>query len=343
MQLWYLFISFLITSVNNNFFILFSLSFFFKLPIIILLLFIFFKHKIFLSLVDFFVIPKSLIVGLNVVHPPLFYLSFFFGLLKFKNSLFSVKFFNIWMISSFTLLLGGFWGLGNSVWGFFWVNDLIEQVLLSYTLLLLGMLHFYMRNNSVVFYFYTIFIIFIFLLLSRWGFVFTRHSFFNINNTYNIYLSYYFLVNITYSKIFTNFIIFFLPPYLHISIYIYITIFLVNFLSKISLYNLKFIILHILIFVIYITWIKVRCHNYNYVGVYLTYVCNVYLYSWFYIYNNYILTFFKIFIVQWLNIVGYHVYSFKFILFYFIRASYNFFFYITLISIIKIYKNYLQK
>lgn len=115
LQLWYTFTTLLVNSTNNILFIFFSIAIFSKLNISILIFFFIFKYKLFIYTSDPTLISKSLIVGLNVIHPPLFYLCFFLGSIKFFESLFFCKFINIFVCASVALLLGGLWGLGNSV------------------------------------------------------------------------------------------------------------------------------------------------------------------------------------------------------------------------------------
>lgn len=124
--------------------------------------------------------PSSLLVGLNTIHPYLYYCSFilllitlskffFFNNIIFKNT--------ILYIAIIALFLGMMWGSVNDLWGFFWVNDLVELVLLLLISLLIHYIHVYSKYvvHSFIVSFFTLIVI---LYSIRLGIGNSRHSFF---------------------------------------------------------------------------------------------------------------------------------------------------------------------
>lgn len=205
-------------------------------------------------------IPTTLYIGYNNIHPPLFYFSLIIGISYFLyNRWINIKLSTIFIFSFITLMLGGLWGLGNSVWGFFWVNDKIELVLLLYILVLLFILHTFKKTINIKKIYAAIFCLLLILLSFRYGFAFTRHSFFDLKNMCN---------NIKYLLIFFNILnvnFFLLLIILLISYY---TIFLtfLYYLYKNYNVNYKFTLytLHVLIILFIITWLKFKINNLSY-------------------------------------------------------------------------------
>lgn len=205
-------------------------------------------------------IPSQLLIGYNNIHPFLFYFSFIFGLMSiiWVRRSYCLKLYNIFLMASFALLLGGLWGLGNSVWGFFWVNDQIEVILLLYVLLLLYLLHVYIQKENVLrAIIFLIFLIFSLFFL-RWGFSFTRHNFFNLKLLVNIIVSFNFL--------FYNFFAFFIPSFFTLVFYTNIVLFICFLIFNITTYNTKYktfmYFFHIFLLVLIVSWLKYRNNNY---------------------------------------------------------------------------------
>lgn len=201
-------------------------------------------------------IPTSLYIGYNNIHPILFYISFILGVFYWLNNKFiNVDIFKIFLLSFIALSLGGLWGLGNSIWGFFWVNDKIEIVLLLYTLLLLTIAHSFNTNQNLKFYYSSIFILLLVLLSFRYGFAFTRHSFFDLKNMCN---------NFKYLFLITYFNIFSLKLKIYYDLLKYFFIFLAYYYfysaSKLQ-YNFLLYFSHVLISLIITTWLKFKVNN----------------------------------------------------------------------------------
>lgn len=138
---------------------------------------------------------NALVVGLNNIHPYIYYLGFLSLILYCAKSytIYSNYFLvSILQILLCALLLGMYWGCSASVWGFFWVDDYIELVLLGFCMLVLYNLHIYSTNNyiNVV----LMLISGVLLVILRNGIAVTRHSFFlNFNvMSYPLYISYIF-------------------------------------------------------------------------------------------------------------------------------------------------------
>lgn len=336
----YLLISYLNHKYFNYFILFLVFNFLYKYHNYFFIIIVyFFYYTINLYSLKIQLIPTSLLVGLNNIHPLLFYFSFIFYLFFiFRIFTFNLKLINIFYLSCVSLILGGYWGLGNSVWGFFWVNDNIEVILLSYICLLLVVIHNYSINLPLFVFMYFYLIINIYLL--RINFTFTRHSFFNFNKIENIYIytCFFFLTNPLFLilNFFFNFYLF------NIKLF-YINIFLVIFINLIVSYFYKFsfknIIIHITFFSLYISWLKYRSNN----------ITNFYNFTIFY--KNFFLIFLKVKIVKsyyyllkskllFFCLKIFYLYSFKYLIFFKkILPSYGFFFIILffLISICKIY------
>lgn len=145
--------------------------------------------------------PLELLVGYNNIHPFLLYISysFIFFRIAVKELFIISKWKTILKASVLVLLLGGYWGLNNAVWGFFWVNDLIEWILVSLIVVVLVLIH--SKNTNIRLGWLSILLLFLTLVLylSRYGLVFTRHNFFNIRDTVNFSLSAFLLVGLRWA------------------------------------------------------------------------------------------------------------------------------------------------
>lgn len=202
---------------------------------------------------------NSLIIGFYNIHPFLLYLSFFFifNQYHYQNKFVILKIKNIFYITSFTFLLGGYWGAGNSVWGYFWVNDIIEHILLFSVILLLLQIH-CLQTKQIQYIYLIIFIVLIFFLgLLRLGLLSTRHAFFDSSNLINLifyWSNFSFLFSILYIKLF---LIYTLGWVVGFCIMFYLFFYLLTIIFK----NFKLLLLHLVIFILLITWVKYTPHN----------------------------------------------------------------------------------
>ncbi len=141
-------------------------------------------------------ILSSLIVGTIVLHPLGFYLFTMVFFLKFyfiNTHTFVLKTsFNLSRLAFFlslTLFLGSLWASQSNSWGYFWVNDAVEWLLLLIIIYTLIFIHLWVKLNSYNFNL-LILILFNFLLLIRLNFLPTRHNF--IATTSTIYFLFFF-------------------------------------------------------------------------------------------------------------------------------------------------------
>jgi len=144
--------------------------------------------------------PAELLVGYNNIHPLLLYISYIwvFSRIGVKEFFFMFRWLTLLIITVIVLLLGGYWGLNNAVWGFFWVNDLIEWILICLIGVVLVIVHSKKQCNLLIKAFLWMFLLTIILYLSRYGLVFTRHNFFNVRNTANFSLGIVLLLGMHY-------------------------------------------------------------------------------------------------------------------------------------------------
>lgn len=245
----------------NYIFILLLITFIRKINLFYALSFI--LLVIYKSVPTFFVFKKispALLIGYNNIHPILFYIFLFSALLYLLiddvQQVFTLD--KITRGALLTLFLGGLWGAGNSAWGFFWVNDHIELSLLKYIIILLLLLHTHVLEKRRKNIFIVLSLLVLHLLALRWGFVFTRHSFFNLNALVNVFKFFIFFCNTAIGLLplffvsvddLGSFFLFFLLGYA-----------LLLFLkSRTSLFkNVK---LHILVLVLALAWLKTKPHN----------------------------------------------------------------------------------
>lgn len=196
--------------------------------------------------------PQQLIVGYNNVHPVLFYLAFlsmFFFVAPFESA-HGYKNISISVIASSSLVLGGYWGLNNTAWGFFWVNDFIEWMLLLLTMFSFSLLHSKITKQTLNLYLTVTVMLFFFILLSRYGLVFTRHSFFDLSKSVNYTFAYLVLNARQSAALFLP--LFYINPLL-------LFVFLLNCWLLIDLYFFRktsLVIIHILILVFMLTWLQ---------------------------------------------------------------------------------------
>lgn len=274
-QPWYTFIASLVNVYDNSLFVILLTSFFTRLCPLINWLFV---HSIY-DLTSYTIkssIPPQLSIGYNSIHPVLFYISFIIISSIYFNNIFFFKIKTFWVIGAIALLLGGLWGLGNSVWGFFWVNDRIELILLFHTMHLLILLHIYWQQYIYKYIYQVTWCLIIFILFARWNFLFTRHSFFNLTNLTNIaivYIYIYYPFNIKaiiklLAACYTSFL-FWLNFFAYCIFYQ---------IKRLSYYTTFLILLHTIIFVLFLSWLKYREHNLIFLVTYqYTYIHYIYL------------------------------------------------------------------
>lgn len=260
LQYWYKVVSYLIKTYSNLFFIYSCISFLQKSHIYIYLgIFTFIKFTFFVDSVIINNIPSQLMIGYNNIHPFLFYLSFICGffILTRIRCFYIVSIFYVFVLATFALLLGGLWGLGNSIWGFFWVNDQIEIILLLYSCLLLVILHIFIKPESLlrIAMFFAILTCVIFLL--RWGFAFTRHNFFNVKMLVNIFVGFF----SSFYHVFSIFILWVISFLFEAVLLIFILYLIIFIVTPTIRYRLFLYLFHIFVFILGITWIKYRTNN----------------------------------------------------------------------------------
>lgn len=244
-NLFFLCIFIMYTSKFYNFFFLFFIFFFFNIIAV--------KHSL------TWIVPP-LIIGYNSIHPVIFYvscISLTFIKPFFEKSI-VLKKKNLFLLSSFSLILGGYWGLGNSSWGYFWVNDFIELILFCFCLLYLILIHNTFNLASLLNMLYIGLYFFFLLFLLRYGFIFTRHNFFDLKSIKNSFIALNFFFFLT--KQFFISIIFFLSFY-QLVIIVAINIF-INFNKIFNCQNFLLKYLHFFFLGTIATWFKNKALNF---------------------------------------------------------------------------------
>ena len=187
-----------------------------------------------------------------------FYLSLLCGLILFTKprEISYITQLTLLLIGSLCLVLGGLWGLGNAVWGFFWVNDFIEIILLVFLLSVLTCFHVYNTTESKFFFILKACMLILYIFLLRWGFIFTRHNFFNFNSINNLFLLYLTLY-------FNNFFLFFAySPFFFM--YILFTFYLVIMIfGRYLKYRFFYVLVHAVSFSVFLVWVKFRENNHT--------------------------------------------------------------------------------
>ena len=271
----FFFISFLylIKNSSNIIFLLFNNFLIYKFIFLELQNFMLLKYAFFLSNTYHFFF--ELLVGLVFIHPVLFY----FGLLNLITIIINQFFFKniIWIYSlilnflllSIAFFLGGLWGWLNFSWGYIWVYDYIE-----YLLLILVIFHIYQFHTKIFRKYIITNILFLtclilFYILLRYNFLPTRHAFFSkISFTMfkQVCCSFFLLNYLTTLNTTLILSIFFLKPIwsffltfissLILSWYLINSYVLINFFLK---------SIHLLIFyIISFMWLHTSNYYYNY-------------------------------------------------------------------------------
>lgn len=257
LQFYYIVVFLLNHSWWNFFFIFFLYNIYYKHWNFFF--FFFLSFYLYLNILKINYIPNNLLMGYNNIHPLLFYnILIFFNINFYNESLIYIKKQLIVYFSIFTLLLGGLWGMSNSVWGFFWVNDQIELILLMYIYLQLIILHLKI-NKKLKNISYILFIsLLIFILLLRWGLIFTRHNFINLK----FFINFFKLLIIIFYKF--N-IIGIISYYLLIKVYLYLLFFIICKQWDKQLKFLKIMYLfHIFLLILFLSWLKNKTYNYTF-------------------------------------------------------------------------------
>lgn len=140
-----------------------------------------------------------LLVGTITIHPLLFYFSLILVLLViarkqacYISNTLPLTMSTLSYILTVTLVLGGYWGFQSTVWGYFWVNDTIEWLLLCVLLYTLSQLHVLLNYWRTSNHFLALLCILNMIAVVRLNFLPTRHSFIqNTNLFYYVLFSYY--------------------------------------------------------------------------------------------------------------------------------------------------------
>lgn len=171
---------------TNSLFIFLFFLFFIKIPtrfFFFCVVFLFFNSFLFFSISSHKTLLITLIVGTVVIHPVAFY--FFTTLFLIKlyysyNHFFlvriSLNIANLSLFLSLTLLLGSLWASQSNSWGYFWVNDSVEWVLLLTIVYLIYYFHVWGKLTNYNFFLFNLMIINV-LVLIRLNFLPTRHNF----------------------------------------------------------------------------------------------------------------------------------------------------------------------
>ncbi len=177
--------------------------FFFKFCVVFKITLNFFSKKL---------LADALYVGTLTIHPLLFYFSLIVLCLKvcFSKNFYqagwqSLHFCRLLWFCSLTLLLGGFWGFQSTIWGYFWVNDMVEWLLLLAIFYSAWCLHkiFYLRKFWNWAWFFCL--IFNLILIVRLNLIPTRHNFIQSSSLYAVIfaLYFFFLINLSQMQLCT--------------------------------------------------------------------------------------------------------------------------------------------
>lgn len=262
-MLWYIIIAKLLNTYYNLFIIwvvILILGYNQFFYFILFYLFVNFIPEVYLF--SFFsAIPKQLLIGYNSIHPSFFYSGFIFFYLYFKSWKLGYFFRSLFILTFLTiaLSLGGLWGAGNSIWGFFWVNDTIELILFVLCVSLTLIIHSETTPQNIFFIKVLTLIIILWLLCLRWGFTFTRHNFFDLKKLINISVVYCFFFTAINTWLSTCFL--FMSFYSFIFIVFFLVRVIAIFLNKVYNYSTYLIALHIVMFCFGLSWLKFRQNN----------------------------------------------------------------------------------
>lgn len=208
----------------------------------------------------FDLISSALIVGYNNIHPPLFYIFLWATLaLGFEDRFITTKY--LFCLGAIIFYWGSLWGVGNAAWGYFWVKDIIELALLIALILLIIFFHSPIRVQHFFKLCLCWFIIGSTLLLLRWGFIFTRHSFFNLLGTVNFCKFYLILFSRVSWGFFSVILVY--TPLVSFTFSLYILCFFVLTAVRSATEFRKYLFFHSLLLVYTISWLKYQPHNFT--------------------------------------------------------------------------------
>ena len=260
-QLWY----FLTKNLNNslfNYFYSFFVSNFFGIAFyqdLIYFLSSFYESKL-TRYYHFELINSALLVGYNSIHPPLFYIFLWIILsLSFEERSITLK--SLFFLGFIILYWGSLWGVGNAAWGYFWVKDVIELILFIVLVFLVIFLHSPTRIQHFLLLFFIWFSVISILLLLRWGFILTRHSFFSLLEATDFFKFYPLILNRFAFKAFS--IVLLYTPLLTFILLWYLLLFLTIIFSYDNILLKKYLFFHSLLVVYIISWLKYQPHNYT--------------------------------------------------------------------------------
>lgn len=176
---------------SNVLFLVLIISLYTRINFKILQLYLF-KTLLSYSVLNLLIEKKKLIetlhIGTIVIHPILFYFCLVFLTIKVLRllswqslNLFQLTYSRLNHYLTFTLILGGFWGFQSTVWGYFWVNDMVEWLLLMCIIYSLVHFHKPIHSKKILQPVQVLFILLNFILIVRLNLIPTRHSF--IQNT----------------------------------------------------------------------------------------------------------------------------------------------------------------
>ena len=293
-----------------------------------------------------FKLATTLSIGFVNIHPTLLYTACILGVSSYHKlqsyKIIYVSVSTITWIGITSLLLGMYWGVFSFLWGFFWVNDLVEWFLLTFIIGLLVKLH-TISIIQVKAYknFYLLFLL-LYISAIRLNFFFTRHSFFFsffINNLL-LYLLIFSLGSnlegsiaglLIYAALSKLYCTYFLLYFFFFSISIVRNIFLESLFS--------ILVLHYGLFIMVLFWTLKQAYYiaFFYSFIILSYNSSYYLYtnyfSSYYLYLQYNIYKFQSTITFLTNFTLYN-WFYSFIIFYKVELSLFFLLYFYIIYIV---------
>lgn len=221
-------------------------------------------------------VEETLLVGFYNTHPSILY----GGLIFFFCNFFFYTQFNTWtkkiimLLCLLAFILGGYWGLGNSVWGYYWVNDIIELILLGFSVLIITLIHLFQRIRMQVMYILLYISLFIILINLRLGLLQSRHTFFDLSTQQN-WIIYFSILSIK-----TNYFLLFGLLFLFFYVSCYWVMLKLTFYLITQNVFFKSLYLHICLFVLLGLWVKTFKFNYSFFPKYwVTTIDNIFFNS----------------------------------------------------------------
>ncbi len=217
---------------------------------------------------------NSLIIGTILIHPIIFYFCLVIFFIKmYSKCTFTILlylriiFSNLLIFFFLTMFLGSLWATQSDSWGYFWVNDLVEWVLLLIIFLIVVSIHFFFITIISYNFFFIEFLVFTVIALIRLGFFSTRHNFISFSvSTYTIFFIYLYILKIFQSNILRlNFFYKFLASYwfkgLFLLLYFNFFIKFIFFIFFIFFFNkafkyLKLLYFHYNFFIFSLIWVS---------------------------------------------------------------------------------------